>query len=89
MSKLLNLIKAGFPYKVAIALITIACIDKSVSMAAVGAVVVLGLMVKDTYEKVKLKEDTKVVLPEETRRLLQDLSSRVTTLEFGVKQRGF
>lgn len=89
MDTLIKFLKAGFPYKVVITLLAASVYEHSTAMVA-GAVFVLGfIMAKDLIEKIKLKEATKVAIPEETRRLMQDLSARVTTLEFGVKQRGF
>lgn len=89
MNKLIELLKAGFPYKVVVALLADAVITHSVPLAYAGVLGLGFIMGKELIEKIKLKQETKFTLPEETRRLIQDLSSRVTTLEFGVKQRGF
>jgi hypothetical protein len=89
MDKLIKLFKAGFPYKIVIALATMACIDHSVAMGF-AAVVGMGLiMAKEFATELALRKEVKFTLPEETRRMLQDISARVTALEFGVKQRGF
>lgn len=89
MNKLIELLKAGFPYKVVITLLIAAVMEHSVPMAYASVLGLGFIMAKELVEKIKLSKEVKFTLPEETRRMLQDISARVTTLEFGVKQRGF
>lgn len=89
MNKLIELLKAGFPYKVVITLLITACLQHSVPMAYASVLGLGFIMAKELVEKIKLSRPEKIAIPQETTRLIQDLNARVVTLEHGVKIRGF
>lgn len=78
-----------FPHLIIGTLVVLSALHQSPAMGA-AAVVGLGLVLgRDAYEKAKEASNTKVALPEEAKRKIQDLEARVTTIEYGIKQRGF
>jgi len=57
---------------------------------AYASVSSLGLvMAKEVFDRLHALKEVKSVLPEDAKRLIQDINARVTTLEYGVKTRGF
>lgn len=89
MNRFIDLLKAGFPYKVVITLLVAAVLEHSIPLAYASVVGLGFIMTKELIEKLKLREPLKLTLPEETRRNLQDINARIVTLEAGVRARGF
>lgn len=82
-------IKALFPYLVVSALTGLTIIEKSTSMAYAVALGMGFILSNNLIEKIKLAKEVKTGVPDEVRRNLQDLSARVTTIEHGIRVRGF
>lgn len=79
-----------FPFTVVALLVGFAGVYRSVGMAAT-AVALLGIIAaRDSFHELKVAAaQPKAELPEETKRLMHDIQARITTIEYGIKARGF
>lgn len=83
------LIERYFPHAVSVSLLTLGALQHSAAMAY-GSVAVLGfILAKESWDKAHAEKHVSVALPEDAKRRLQDLEARVTTIEYGIKTRGF
>jgi capsule polysaccharide export protein KpsC/LpsZ len=77
------------PHFVSLTLLVLGAVEKSAAMAY-GAVVTLGLILaREAWDKAHVAKVITTGLPDEAKRKIQDLEARVTTIEYGIKQRGF
>lgn len=82
-------IERYFPHLISVALLALGGLQQSAA-ALIGSVVVMGFILSKEYlDKAKEVKAAHVVLPEDAKRRLQDIEARITTLEYGVKSRGF
>jgi hypothetical protein len=79
-----------FPHAITVILLTLAGLYKSPAFAyaaVLSLVSVLAVNVVDMYQNlIKLRATP---MDEATKRKITDLEARVSTIEFGIKQRGF
>ena len=82
-------IERFLPHTVSVTLLVLGAIQKSPAMAY-GAVVVIGLILaREAWDKAHVAKVVAPGTPDESKRKIQDLEARVTTIEYGIKQRGF
>lgn len=82
-------IERFLPHTVSITLLVLGAVQHSAAMAY-GAVVTLGLILaREAWDKAHQAKPAASGLPDEAKRKIQDLEARVTTIEYGIKQRGF
>lgn len=82
-------IEKYFPHVVSVALLTLGAVQHSAAMAY-GAVAVLGfVLAREAWDKAHAEKGVHFALPEDAKRKIQDLEARVTTIEYGIKTRGF
>jgi len=82
-------IERFLPHTVSVTLLVLGAIQRSPAMAY-GAVVTLGLILaREAWDKAHVAKVITTGLPDEAKRKIQDLEARVTTIEYGIKQRGF
>lgn len=82
-------IERVFPHLVTLSLLVLSAAYRS-PLFAYGAVVGLGFTL--AYNLVKSRYDvlaTKSSVPDELKRHIQEMQTRITTIEYGIKQRGF
>jgi hypothetical protein len=85
----MNIVK-HFPYAVILVLLTFAGLYKSPSFAY-AAVLSLGVLAADKVLEYFKERHAKLNQPldEMVQRKMRDLEARVTTIEYGIKSRGF
>ena len=82
-------IEKYIPHFVSLTLLVLGAVEKSAAMAY-GAVVTLGLILaREAWDKAHVAKPMAPNTPDESKRKVQDLEARVTTIEYGIKQRGF
>lgn len=82
-------IERFLPHAVSLALLVLGAVQHSAAMAY-GAVVLVGfILAREAWDKAHAEKGVHVALPEEAKRKIQDLEARVTTIEYGIKTRGF
>ena len=82
-------IEKYIPHFVSLTLLILGAVQHSAPMAY-GAVVTLGLILaREAWDKAHVAKVITTGLPDEAKRKIQDLEARVTTIEYGIKQRGF
>ena len=82
-------IERFLPHTISITLLGLGAGQKSPAMAY-GAVVVIGLiLVREAWDKAHVAKVAAPGTTDESKRKIQDLEARVTTIEYGIKQRGF
>lgn len=82
-------IERFLPHTVSVTLLVLGAVQHSAAMAY-GAVLTLGLILaREAWDKAHVAKAAPSGLPEEAKRKIQDLEARVTTIEYGIKQRGF
>jgi len=78
-----------FPFVVASVLLTLAGVFHSAAFAAATVAALVVIAVRDSiYEYLQAKV-FKQTIPEEVKRALNDLAQRTTSIELGIKNRGF
>lgn len=86
---MIDQIKTLFPYAVVAVVLGMSAVGHSTPMACASVLGMGFILTNNLIEKIRLDKGQKVTIPDEVRRQLQDLAVRTTTLEYGVKQRGF
>jgi len=82
-------IEKYIPHFVSLTLLVLGAVEKSAAMAY-GAVVTLGLILaREAWDKAHTAKAPVAGTSDESKRKIQDLEARVTTIEYGIKQRGF
>lgn len=82
-------IERFLPHTVSVTLLILGAIQHSAAMAY-GAVVTLGLVsAREAWDKAHVAKAPASGTTDEAKRKIQDLEARVTTIEYGIKQRGF
>jgi len=82
-------IERFLPHTVSVTLLVLGAVQHSAAMAY-GAVVTLGLVLaREAWDKAHAAKPVSSGLPDEAKKKIQDLEARVTTIEYGIKQRGF
>jgi integral membrane sensor domain MASE1 len=79
-----------FPHAITVILLVLAGVYKSPAFAYASVLALIGVLaanVVDMYQSlIKLRATP---MDEATKRKITDLEARVSTIEFGIKQRGF
>ncbi len=76
------------PHLVAVSLLVLGAVYKSPAMAY-AAVLAVGLVLgREAFEQAHA-EKAPTGVPEDLKRKIVDLEARVTTIEYGIRQRGF
>ena len=82
-------IERFLPHTVSVTLLVLGAVQHSAAMAY-GAVVTLGLVLaREAWDKAHMAKPVSSGIPDEVKKKIQDLEARVTTIEYGIKQRGF
>ena len=82
-------IERFLPHTVSVTLLVLGAVQHSAAMAY-GAVLTLGLILaREAWDKAHVVKAPSSGLPDEAKRKIQDLEARVTTIEYGIKRRGF
>ncbi len=82
-------IEKYFPHLVSMVLLSLGALQHSAAMAY-GSVAVLGfVLAKESWDTAHAHKGVQYGLPEEAKKRIQDLEARVTTIEYGIKTRGF
>lgn len=77
------------PHFVSLTLLVLGAVEKSAAMAY-GAVVTLGLILaREAWDKAHIAKVVPSGVPEELKKKVLDLEARITTVEYGIRQRGF
>jgi len=77
------------PHTVSVTLLVLGAVQHSAAMAY-GAVLTLGLILaREAWDKAHVVKATNPGLPEDAKKKILDLEARVTTIEYGIRQRGF
>lgn len=80
---------AYFPFLAASALLVLAGVFHSASFAAVSVVATTLAVVRELFLVHIEAKNQKQSVPDETKRKLDDLAARVTSIEVGIQRRGF
>jgi hypothetical protein len=78
-----------FPHFITLTLLVLSAVYRS-PLFAYAAVVAMGCTL--AYEIIKVRVAALAVktdVPEELKRHMHDMNTRITTIEYGIKQRGF
>jgi len=82
-------IERFIPHFVSLTLLVLGAVERSAAMAY-GAVVTLGLILaREAWDKAHVAKVITTGLPDEAKKKMLDLEARVTTIEYGIRQRGF
>lgn len=82
-------IERYIPHFVSLTLLVLGAVEKSPAMAY-GAVVTLGLILaREAWDKAHVAKVTPPAVSDELKRKVTDLEARITTVEYGIRQRGF
>jgi hypothetical protein len=84
-----NQIVRYFPYVVTASLVVAAIASASPAFAYAAVLSLASVLVRESFLAVQETRSAKSVLPDETKRLINDLAARVTTIEVGIQRRGF
>jgi hypothetical protein len=77
------------PHTISVTLLGLGAGQHSAAMAY-GAVVVIGLILaRDAWDKAHVAKVITTGLPDDAKKKILDLEARVTTIEYGIRQRGF
>lgn len=75
------------PTLISVALLGVAAMQSSAAMAYASVAALVAGMAKDAWERYHTERTTKT--SDDSHRKIQDLEARITTIEFGIKTRGF
>ena len=82
-------IEKYIPHFVSLTLLVLGAAERSAAMAY-GAVVTLGLILaREAWDKAHVAKAAPSGLPEEVKKKILDLEARITTVEYGIRARGF
>lgn len=78
-----------FPHSVTFSLLVLSAVYRSPAFGA-ASVIALGFILANAILEARYNSLTiKTQVPEELKRAIQDIQARVTTIEYGIKTRGF